>query len=128
MGDCLKSSFVIHSSLHSVNAGIIAIWEGALVDVPSGWAICDGDNGTPDLRDRFVIGAGATYDPDDTGGSATHTHLFSSNAHNHTLVGGAFIDGGNVWSAQVDNAVATGVTDQATSLRPYYALAYIMKL
>lgn len=46
--------------------GIICIWGGAIVDIPAGWSLCDGNGGRPDLRDRFVIGAGSTYNPDDT--------------------------------------------------------------
>lgn len=46
--------------------GFILLWHGAVVDIPPGWALCDGNNGTPDLRDRFVIGAGSTYNPYDT--------------------------------------------------------------
>jgi len=46
--------------------GIIVIWGGAIVDIPAGWGLCDGSNGKPDLRDRFVIGAGSTYNPDAT--------------------------------------------------------------
>lgn len=46
--------------------GIIVLWGGAIVDIPAGWALCDGYNGRPDLRDRFIIGAGSTYNPDDT--------------------------------------------------------------
>lgn len=45
---------------------IICLWAGALVDIPSGWSLCDGSGGRPDLRDKFVIGAGLTYNPDDT--------------------------------------------------------------
>lgn len=46
--------------------GMIMLWYGAVVDIPSGWALCDGTNSTPDLTDCFVIGAGDTYAPDDT--------------------------------------------------------------
>jgi len=53
-------------------AGTIQIWSGSLGTIPNGWQLCDGTNGSPDLRDRFVAGAGSTYAPDDTGGSATH--------------------------------------------------------
>lgn len=45
---------------------LICLFSGAIVDIPAGWALCDGNNGTPDLRDRFVLGAGSTYNPDDT--------------------------------------------------------------
>jgi len=46
--------------------GIIVLWGGAIVDIPAGWALCDGVSGRPDLRDTFIIGAGSTYNPDDT--------------------------------------------------------------
>ena len=67
-----------------VMPGMIVAWHGAVVDIPVGWALCDGTNGTPDLRDRFIIGAGSTYALDATGGAATvdlsHTHDID---HNH---------------------------------------------
>lgn len=68
-------------------AGIIAMWSGSIASIPAAWALCDGTNGTPDLRDRFIVGAGSTYAVDATGGSAdavvvTHTH--TQNAHTHT--------------------------------------------
>jgi len=46
--------------------GIIVLWGGAIVDIPAGWALCDGNSGRPDLQDKFVIGAGNAYAPDDT--------------------------------------------------------------
>lgn len=46
--------------------GIIVLWGGAIVDIPAGWALCDGNAGRPDLRDKFIIGAGNTYVPDQT--------------------------------------------------------------
>lgn len=46
--------------------GIIVLWAGAIADIPAGWSLCDGTGGRPDLRDKFVIGAGSTYNPDDT--------------------------------------------------------------
>jgi microcystin-dependent protein len=60
-----------------VPAGAIIMWSGA--SVPSGWALCDGTNDTPNLVNRFVVGAGSTYSLDATGGSAnatlpSHTH------------------------------------------------------
>lgn len=58
--------------------GVIKIWSGAELDIPSGWALCNGLNGTPDLRDRFVIGAGGlSYPIGDTGGATTHSHATS---------------------------------------------------
>ncbi len=48
-------------------SNIICIWAGAIVDIPAGWALCNGNNGTPDLRDKFLMGAGDALNPDDTG-------------------------------------------------------------
>lgn len=45
---------------------IICLWSGAVEKILAGWALCDGNNGTPDLRDRFIIGAGSSYAPGDT--------------------------------------------------------------
>lgn len=77
--------------------GMIMIWSGAIGTIPSGWVLCDGNNGSPDLRDRFVIGAGNTYSVAQTGGSAnavvvshTHTATFVGDAlpaHSHTYNG-----------------------------------------
>ena len=66
------------------------MWTG--VSVPAGWSLCDGGNGTPDLRDRFIVGSGSTYAIDDTGGAASvdiqHDHAdgtlaAASDSHNH---------------------------------------------
>lgn len=53
--------------------GGIIMWAGLLADIPAGWNLCDGTNGTPDLRSRFIKGTAAGVDPGGTGGSATHT-------------------------------------------------------
>ena len=71
-------------------SGMIMLWSGATNEVPSGWALCNGSNGTPDLRDRFVVGAGTTHAVNATGGSAnsvvvSHNHSASTNTvGNHT--------------------------------------------
>lgn len=68
--------------------GMVVMWHGLSSAIPDGWALCDGTNGTPDLRDRFVIGAGSTYALNATGGSATfnaeHTHIQNEHDHEHT--------------------------------------------
>ena len=56
-----------------IPTGIISMWYGSIASVPTGWYLCDGTNGTPDLRDRFIVGAGSTYAVAATGGSATVT-------------------------------------------------------
>ena len=75
--------------------GLISLWYGSTATIPSGWALCNGSNGTPDLRDRFVVGAGLTYGVGATGGSLTssaaggHSHTESpAGGHNHTGVTG----------------------------------------
>lgn len=77
-------------------AGGIIMWSGEIGDIPEGWALCDGTNNTPDLRDRFILGAGGNYGPGQAGGDATinlnHSHnvaLNSNNAgaHDHTFSG-----------------------------------------
>ena len=137
--------------------GMIILWSGSIASIPSGFALCDGTSGTPDLRDRFIVGAGSTYAVDATGGSAdatlpTHTHTATSTVtdpgHTHGLdynatlpfSGGGGIPnstfGGSVNRQTASNTtgitVATSVSTEGSSgtnanLPPYYALAYIMK-
>lgn len=60
--------------------GIITMWFGATNAVPSGWALCDGNNGTPNLKDRFIVGAGQSYGVGNTGGNITQTPSVWTNA------------------------------------------------
>ncbi|MDP3787285.1 MAG: hypothetical protein Q8R05_07080, partial [Candidatus Omnitrophota bacterium] len=143
-------------------SGAIIMWSGTIASIPLGWQLCDGTNGTPDLRDRFIVGA-RTDDAGvaktlvsglltQTGGIAIHTHLagtlagpvhahefsattsfpsgvsgaksggdgFANNIHRHTVTGTT--DTGN------SGGPVTGETAGASSLPPYYSLAFIMKL
>ena len=71
-------------------SGMILIWSGAANAIPSGWVLCNGSNSTPDLRNRFVVGAGDTFSVGATGGATSitiaetnlpsHSHSFSANA------------------------------------------------
>ena len=68
--------------------GMIILWYGNTGNIPGGWVLCDGNNSTPDLRDRFVIGAGsADHTPGSTGGSNSIT-LSEANlpSHRHFVV------------------------------------------
>ena len=107
--------------------GIILIWAGAIVDIPNGFVICDGNNGTPDLRNRFIVGAGNTYAVNETGGSILHDHDFTSQPHYHTFPAGVGFAAGAIISTTTGDAVATGTTNTTNGLPPYFALAYIMK-
>jgi fumarylacetoacetate (FAA) hydrolase family protein len=108
-------------------SGSILLWYGAIVNIPAGFVLCDGNNSTPDLRDKFVPGAGNTYDPGDTGGSVTHTHPFTSDGHSHTIPPGAVLQAGGTYVANTDSKTDSGTTNNGSSLPPYHALAYIMK-
>lgn len=55
-------------SVINVPVGAILIWSGAVSAVPAGYALCNGQNGTPNLLDKFVVGAGNTYAPNAIGG------------------------------------------------------------
>lgn len=100
-----NTSFVAAGLAGLVPAGIITLWSGAISAIPTGWVLCNGANSTPDLRDRFVVGAGSSYAVGATGGAASvtldatmipsHTHTVSasgttsavSNDHTHTFSG-----------------------------------------
>lgn len=73
----------------NVPSGGIIMWSGAISDIPAGWYLCDGSNGTPNLTDRFVIHAdadsGGANNVGDTGGSKTHTHNDTFTGASHTL-------------------------------------------
>jgi microcystin-dependent protein len=131
-------------------AGMIMLWSGSSASIPSGWLLCDGSNSTPDLRNRFVVGAGSTYAVDATGGSAnaivvSHTHSVSDPGHAHVYTTPSRqndVDrgtGSSLWSIDIatnynTSSVGTGISINSAgssgtnaNLPPYYALCYIMK-
>lgn len=63
--------------MSSIPSGIICMWGGAVSDIPDGWVLCDGENNTPDLRDRFIIGAGGNTPVADIGGNTSSTVTLS---------------------------------------------------
>lgn len=78
--------------------GLIVMWSGSINNIPGGWALCDGTNGTPNLRDRFIVGAGGSYSPGSTGGNNSVT-LTKSQMPSHKHDGDGFST-----SAQPDHA------------------------
>lgn len=78
----------------SFPVGGIIMWSGLLVNIPAGWVLCDGTAGTPDMRDRFVVGPAAGVDPGGTGGS-------SSLSHAGTAVGNHVVTQPNAHAAHV---------------------------
>jgi hypothetical protein len=57
-----KEDFLKEIITANIPVGLIAMWSGNIASIPSGWVLCDGNNSTPDLRDRFIVGARADYD------------------------------------------------------------------
>lgn len=139
-------------------AGVIMMWSGSIETIPAGWALCNGLNGTPDLRDRFVVAAGNNYTPGNSGGANSvtvnahahslpnHTHTFSgtgnaapSTGNFDTALGGGgplLTNSNHVHSVSfggTTNAGGSGSTGSAgeqslDNRPPYIALAFIMKL
>ena len=72
-------------AIEEVRTGTIRLWHGLLANIPTGYVLCDGTNGTPDLRSKFVKGAAIGQNPGSIGGAATHTHAqhVSDGAHTH---------------------------------------------
>lgn len=118
---------------NSVPSGLISMWSGSIASIPSGWYLCNGSNGTPDLRNKFIIGADAdssgiaktsiTGTATQTGGTkdaivVSHTHTATSTVtdpgHKHTY--GAWANTGYIGGGSVTaNSVAqSGTIDSST--------------
>jgi len=122
--------------------GVITLWSGSIATVPSGWVLCDGNNGAPDLRNRFVVGADAdsggvaqtsyTGSPTQTGGNVHHTHSGKTGfTADWTYPTYNNIDRyPNSWDRNPnidhDHPFTTG--NESVVPVVYFALAYIMKL
>lgn len=114
-----------NSLVHNFALGVITSFSGGLGLIPSGWQLCDGTNGTPDLRDKFVVGSGSTYAVDETGGSVNHNHDFTGDEHIHEMQGGTDINPSAIEPNEYNFQAAAGTTDNAGSLAPFYSLAFI---
>ena len=108
-------------------AGLIVMWSGSLATIPDGWVLCDGDNDTPDLTDKFVMCADADNPPASSGGNWTHDHTVTTNPHAHSLIPGVNISTGTDYSNRTGEASPSGLAAEESHLPPFYALAYIMK-
>ena len=140
------------ASAPAVPSGCILIWSGSTGSIPSGWYLCNGSNGTPDLRNSFIIGAGNSYSVGQTGGSTSatltqanlpnvnftvtdpgHKHNVASTGASSTLINAsAGLTTGS--SSVTTDTATTGITVNSggsatavSTLPPYYALAYIQK-
>ncbi len=100
----------------SFPSGGIIMWSGSIASIPAGWYLCNGSNGTPDLRNRFIVGAGSTYSVAATGGSAdaiavSHTHTASTSSagdHRHGLNAG---NGGSLKILGVESSKVGGISN-----------------
>lgn len=137
------------TDMYFVPRGLIIMWSGTPAQIPAGWQFCDGSNGTPDLRNKFIYGIGVEGDMGAHSETTNHAHTVS---HTHTLSIAAFwSDYGNprtsngggdensnhnhsisLPGATSDDATkAAGgapVVTSADNYPPYYKLAYIMKM
>lgn len=128
-----------------VPPGVIALWSGTVDTIPSGWALCDGTNGTPDLRNRFILGASDTYANKSVGGASRvtltqnqmpiHSHVIDTinslqEQHQHTglsIAVSAEISGGD-YSRTTRTTQSSGGGQAHENMPPYMALYFIMKL
>lgn len=92
--------------------GVIMLWSGSSASIPAGWQICDGTNSTPNLRDRFVVGAGTTYAVAATGGSANAVVV----SHNHTATTAANGDHQHFIASNI-NSGGSSITSGTTAFR-----------
>ena len=121
------------TGVESFVTGMIIAWYGNTGNIPTGFVLCDGNNNTPDLRDRFIVGAGSAYSPGATGGSKDAVLV----SHFHTtenFVGRSnYAEPRNFGVGTDGNLNSTGNTDTKgedgtnKNLPPYHALCYIMK-
>lgn len=119
------------ASTGTIPIGGIIIWSGSTGSVPDGWGLCNGSNGTPNLQDQFVVGAGSNYAVGDSAGSADAVVV----SHDHkvdvaTTSGGqqAVVQGNVPFGTITTGSASGGVSGTNKNLPPYYALAYIMRI
>lgn len=105
-------------------SGMIMMWSGTIASIPSGWVICDGNNSTPNLTNRFVYGASdgssaGNASPGQSGGAGTLAGNDSSVTYSFTYPAGPTSGPSGPTSPY------SGSTQDV--MPPYYALAFIMK-
>jgi hypothetical protein len=128
----------------TIPVGGIIMWSGSIASIPTGWALCNGSSGTPDLRDRFIVGAGNNYSVAGIGGTTdsqlpAHTHnVTNGSANSFTAVtsvsdepvnqgGGGSVNVADQESSTTFTIQSAGISSTNQNLPPYYALAFIMR-
>ena len=112
--------------------GLILAWNATSGAIPAGWAVCDGSNGTPDLRGRFLMGVSDFADVGQTPGSGSHNHNFSGTTGTPGGVDNTNVkqEGGSPLTVKgTDHTHGFGgTTGNASNIPPSYTVLYIMKL
>ena len=144
------TAFVQLSAVAAIPVGGIILWSGSVASIPAGWLLCNGAYSTPNLADRFILGAGNLYAPNAAGGSTdlvvpSHTHTATDSGHTHVMSNNnarpttgtsalyAALDGGVAGGSSTASSTAnitvstTGVSPTNANMPPYYALCYIIK-
>jgi len=119
---------IVKFKLDSYLRGKIFLWSGAVVDIPAGWALCNGTLGTPDLRDKFVPGSGDSYNPNDEGGILLHWHDLVASGLMHWFLSGNEINPGVNVNRKTKTHLLFSQAWGGDTLPTYYSLAFIMKL
>jgi len=132
INDGAITSDKIASGFGLIPSGGIIMWSG--VSVPTGWYLCNGENGTPDLRNRFIVGSGDEYSTGNTGGEKEHVltvEEMPSHSHSYSVKSTTIYPGSSSYKNIMEPGSSTTGTSgggQAHENRPpYYALAFIMK-
>lgn len=89
-GASLRKMFVniidsMSMSVSSFPIGAIVMWSGSISSIPTGWRLCNGVNGAPNLMDKFIMGAGNNYSVLQTGGESSHSHSTTLGATNLSI-------------------------------------------
>ena len=124
--------------------GVIVNWYGLSNSIPKGWAICNGSGGTPDLRNRFIVGAGGKYTVNRKGGEeSVKLTSFQLPSHSHRYMDSSFSKLGAILKSRrwgkittrdnkafqlAKNTNKSGANQPHNNMPPFYALFYIMKL
>lgn len=127
----------LDASINFFPSGGIVMWNGTTLNIPSGWALCDGTNGTPDLRDRFIVGAGRNYSVNAIGGADSvsltesqmpaHSHSMSS-AGDHGHSGSTSGDGSHSHSGSTGGQSANHTHGGVTDVNGFHQHGYVLTL
>lgn len=140
--DALRNASGGGSVSFNVAPGVIMIWSGTEDSIPDGWHVCNGEDGTVDLRDKFVLGAGSNHPAGDTGGSEevtltveqmpTHSHAYDKLTEPWKWVSPNTSVSANdaafgIMNTSI-NTTQAGSSKPHSNMPPYYSLLYIQKM